>query len=257
MTGDGNVEIRMASPEQELGLDMSSGILVSWRVGGRTEDLVHRFDDGGACMDQFWWPPEGRSVSAAEGGYELVSREAGDGRAAVTFRRAFTDQALSGLVLEKTYSIAEAGTAVSVRVQIRNESPDPFIDFSYWSHNRVTLGETPILELSTTEGPLTVGGADQPGDVWAPLAGLPDDQSGLEMTAQGPPAGVLDRPVFSLAEPQGARISVTTEPSLLQVYRWRSGARYTLEWMYQRQRVPAGQGWGTDMKLEYKPPGGP
>ena len=77
------------------------------------------------------------------------------------------------------------------------------------------------------------------------------------MTAQGPPAGVLDRPVFSLAEPQGARISVTAEPSLLQVYRWRSGARYTLEWMYQRQRVPAGQGWVTDMQLEYKPPGGP
>jgi hypothetical protein len=74
------------------------------------------------------------------------------------------------------------------------------------------------------------------------------------MVNQGPAAGVLDKPLFALGEPGGAKITVTAEPSLLQVYRWRSGARYTLEWMYQRQRVPAGQGWTTGTRLEYEVP---
>jgi hypothetical protein len=254
MTGDGRPEIRLASPDQQLGLDRGTGMLSSWRVKGRGEDLVHRFEDGGACMDQFWWPPEGRTASSTEARYEVVSREAAGGRARVTFRRTFSEAALSGLVLEKTYSIAETGTALEVKVSVRNESPAPFIDFSYRFHNRLALGEQPTLELSTAGGPLTFDGADQPNEVWAPLAGIPADQSDLAMVNQGPAAGVLDKPVFALGEPGGAKITVTAEPSLLQVYRWRSGARYTLEWMYQRQRVPAGQGWTTGTRLEYEVP---
>ncbi len=55
MDGDGNAEIRLASAEQELGFG-PSGNLWSWRVGKTGRELISRFDGGGACVDQFWWP---------------------------------------------------------------------------------------------------------------------------------------------------------------------------------------------------------
>ena len=121
MDGDGNAEIRLASPHQELGLG-ASGNLWSWKVRGLPEDLVSRFNGGGACVDQFWWPQEARSSTDKQGDYELAKREIKDGRATVVMRRALAHWSLGGLIIEKAYSIETESPKFEVRVTIRNES---------------------------------------------------------------------------------------------------------------------------------------
>jgi len=250
MDGDGNAEIRIASEHQELGLG-PSGNLWSWKVRGREQDLVSRFDGGGACQDQFWWPEAARVSDDKQGEYELVVREIKGGRAMVAFRRALSHWALGGLIVEKTYSITEGAPEFDVRVTIRNESPDVH-EFSYWSHNCFSVGGLPTLAFASTEGGQLFSGEQQPREIWAPVANPPPDQAEL-ITA--PSTATLTGSSFALGDPSGPHIEVSVEPSVLQLYRWwdgTSGGRYTLEWMYQRQELLSGQMWFTRFQVSWK-----
>jgi hypothetical protein len=250
MDGDGNAEVRLASRHQELGIG-PSGNLWSWKVQGQEQDLVSRFDDGGACVDRFWWPEGARAANEGSSEYELVLREIAGGQAVVMFRRALTHWALGGLVLEKSYAIRDDRPGVQVRVTLRNESPE-VIEFSYWSHNCFLAGPTPTLELATTAGDQVFGGEDQPREIWAAAANVPADQRDL---LNSKCSLTLAGPSFALADPSGGRIQITTAPSLLQLYRWWDGTdngRYTVEWMYQRQKLVTGASWSTSFQLGWE-----
>ena len=244
MDGEGNAEVRIASQCQELGIG-PSGNLWSWKVRGHDEDLVNRFDGGGACQDRFWWPEDARSSSDGRAEYELVTREIKGGRATVVFRRTLTHWALGGLVIEKTYSIEAAVPRFDLRVTVRNESPTVH-ELSYWSHNCFRIGNTPTLTLLGADGPKTFAGAQQPREIWAARQGLPADQAAL---LNAPNAPALVKSSLTLGDPAGHRIVVTADPdSLLQVYRWwdgTEGGRYTLEWMYRKHELLTGHVWTT------------
>ena len=248
--GDGNAEVRIASQHQELGIG-PSGNLWSWKMQGQEQDLVSRFDGGGACVDRFWWPEGARAANEGSSEYELVLREIAGGQAVVMFRRALTHWTLGGLALEKSYTISEDKPGVVVRITLRNESPD-VIEFSYWSHNCFLAGPTPTLELATTAGDQVLGGEDQPREIWAAAANVPADQRNL----LSPKCSLtLAGPSFALADLSGGRIQITTEPSLLQLYRWWDGTgngRYTVEWMYQRQKLVTGASWSTSFELSWE-----
>lgn len=250
MDGDGYAEIRMASKHQEIGIG-PSGNLWCWKASGRKEDLVNRFDGGGACQDQFWWPEAARTSEDKRGEYELVTREIKGGRATVAFRRALSHWSLGGLIIEKSYSFTEEGSGFEVRVTIRNESPDPR-EFSYWSHNCLHVGGTPTLVFMTAEGQRVFRGYEQPREIWAPLAGIAPDQTEL---ITEPSTATLTECSFALGEPSSPHIEVKADASVLQLYRWWDGTsqgRYTLEWMYQRQKLLSGQVWSTRFTMAWK-----
>jgi len=251
--GDGNAEIRIASKEQELGIG-PSGNLWAWKVRGHGEDLVNRFDGGGVGADQYWWPDAARSAQDKSGEYELVTREIKGGRATVVFRRELSHWALGGLVIEKTYTIAEGAPKFGVRVTLRNESPEVH-EVSYWSHNCFRIGDTPALTLLTTEGKQTFAGEQQPREVWALRSGLSSVQNQI---AKKPNVAPLAQPSFVLGAASGPQIVVTVDPAtLLQVYRWWDGTkrgRYTLEWMYQKAKLSTNQIWTTRFEVALRRP---
>jgi hypothetical protein len=248
LDADGNADLHVASADQDLGF-APSGALWSWRARGHGPDVVGRFDGAGVCQDRFWWPAEARSADEAQAGYALANREIKAGRAALTFRRALTHWAVGGLVVEKTYTIPEEGLVVQVTVTVRNESPLVH-EFSYWSHGALSLGALPVLSLPTAAGEQRFAGPAQPREVWAAMPALDAGQRALlgePLTAQ------LAASTFALGPPDGPRVTVTTGPDLLQVYRWWDGTdqcRYTLEWMYCKQRLDSGQSWTTRFDLE-------
>jgi len=256
LDGDGNAEVRLASPLQELGLG-PSGNLWSWKVRGCAADLVNRFDGGGACQDQFWWPEAARASQDKHGEYELVTREIKGGRATVAFRRALSHWALGGLILEKSYSIAADAPRIEVRVTVRNESPQPH-EFSYWSHNCFRAGAVPTLALTTAEGARTFSGEQQPREIWTRRSGLPAAQTDLLEAANAPE---LREPKFVLGAAPGPQLIIETERGpLLQLYRWWDGTtrgRYTLEWMYQRQTLSTNQVWTSRFSVAARASGAP
>ena len=245
--GDGGAELHVASADQDLGF-AQSGNLWSWRIGEDGPELVNRFDGSGFCEDRFWWPEEARASTDGRAEYELVAREVKAGRATVSFRRRLTHAVLGGLLLEKTWTIPATGTRVQVTITVRNESPDVH-EFSYWSHGALQVGAMPTLAVTTTDGQQTYAGQEQPREVWAVMAGVPEDQGGLpgkDVTA------TLTEPAFTLGAPDGPRITVGAEPALMQLYRWWDGSdqgRYTLEWMYRRQTLASGESWTTRYEL--------
>ena len=245
LDGDGSAEVRLASQHHELGIG-PSGNLWSWRVHGRDGDLVSRFDGGGACQDQFWWPEEARASQDKGREYEMVTREIKGGRATVVFRRALSHYALGGLIIEKSYTVTEEAPRFAVRVNLRNESPEPH-EFSYWSHNCFRVGPTPTLTITTKDGERTFAGDQQPREVWAARPGLPADQAAL--IAKPDCYELADR-IFTL----GNEITVRTDlGGLLQLYRWWDGTKrgqYTLEWMYRKQTLVTGQMWTTRFIVE-------
>lgn len=249
MDGDGNAEVRLASKYQELGIG-PSGNLWSWKVRGHKEDLINRFDGGGACQDRFWCPEGARASEDGTAEYELVTREIKGGRATVVFRHALSHWALGGLVIEKSYSLAEDGPKFDVRVTVRNESPDVH-EVSYWSHNCFRIGDTPTLTVTTSEGAKTFTGGQQPREIWASWQNLDDDQTALLKEPNAPP---LTEAAFALGDPSGPHLAVTIEPdSLLQVYRWWDGTErggYTLEWMHRKQKLLTNQRWTTRFGVE-------
>ena len=251
MDGDGNAEVRIASEHQELGIG-PSGNLWSWKVRGHGEDLVNRFDGGGACQDRFWWPEGARASSDGSAEYELVTREIKGGRATVVCRRALSHWALGGLVIEKTYSIGKTDPRFDLRVTVRNESPTVH-ELSYWSHNCFRVGNTPSLTLTGVDGPETFAGTQQPREIWTPWQSLPDEQAPL---LKKPNAPALAKASLTLGDPAGTRLVVTADPgSLLQVYRWwdgTEGGRYTLEWMYRKHQLLTGHMWTTRFSVEAK-----
>ncbi len=250
MDGDGSAEVRLASPNQELGIG-PSGNLWSWKVKGHEQDLISRFDDGGACVDRFWWPEGARAANEGSSEYELAHREIAGGQAVVVFRRALTHWAVGGLVLEKSYTIGEEKPGVTVRVTLRNESPD-ILEFSYWSHNCFATGPRPALQLATAEGDQVFSGEGQPREIWASMADVPADQQEL---VKATASQTLTGTSFALGDPSGSRLQITTDPSLLQLYRWWDGTdsgRYTLEWMYQRQTLVTGTSWATQFELGWE-----
>jgi hypothetical protein len=252
MDGDGTPEVRVVSADQELGLGVS-GNLWSWKVQGGQGDIINRFDGAGACQDRFWWPTAARTTEDSQAEYELVSREIKAGRATLTFRRVLSHPALGGLVIEKTYTIPEEGTRLQVRITLRNESPN-VLEFSYWSHSAFAMGPTPTLQILTAQGPQTYSGAQQPREIWAPMPGLGESQRDLLAPV---PTTTLAQPVFTLQAPEGRQLQVKADPSLLQLYRWWDGTdqgRYTLEWMYQRQKLVTGGNWSTRLELEVTAP---
>ncbi|NOY81663.1 MAG: hypothetical protein GXP31_11765 [Kiritimatiellaeota bacterium] len=248
MDGDGNAEIRLASAGQELGFG-PSGNLWSWRVGKERRELVSRFDGGGACVDQFWWPEGARTSEDKTGEYELIAREIKGGRATLVFRRVLSHWALGGLVLEKAYSIPRDATRLDVRVTVRNESPEPH-EFSYWSHNCLDVGGTPSLLLRTSAGEKLFAGEKQPREIWARLAGLSAAQQGLLRDTDLPE---LTASIFRLGSAAGPRIEIRTDPArFLQLYRWWDGTtsgRYTVEWMYRKQKLETHKSWSTTFSL--------
>lgn len=250
---DGNAEVRLASSHQELGIG-ASGNLWTWKVRGHEHDLVNRFDGGGACVDQFWWPEEARSSTDKRGEYELVKRELGDGRATVVMRRALAHWTLGGLIIEKAYSITAGGSKLEVRVTVRNESPDVH-EVSYWSHNCFRVGEAPALSLTTEKGAISFSGDQQPRSVFAPRSSLPPDQAALLGKANTAP---VTEPVFTLGDRANLNLVIRAERDpLLQVYRWWDGTRkgrYTIEWMYQKQTLATSQAWTTRFSVEAKGP---
>ena len=250
MDGDGGAEVRMASGRQQLGIG-PSGNLWSWKVQGHAQDLVSRFDEGGACVDQFWWPEGARAAREGRGEYELVLREIAGGRALVMFRRALTHWALGGLVVEKSYLVREEEPGFRVRVVVRNESPE-LTEVSYWSHNCFSAGAVPTLTLATADGEQVFSGEQQPREVWAAAANVPEDQRSLLHEAC---STTLASTSFALTDPSGARLEVATDPSLLQVYRWWDGTRlgrYTVEWIYQRQELASGRSWSTEFEVMWR-----
>ena len=255
MDGDGNAEVRLASPHQELGLG-ASGNLWSWKVRGHAEDLVSRFNGGGACVDQFWWPQEARASTDKHGEYELAKREIKDGRATVVMRRALAHWALGGLIIEKGYSIGADAPTFEVSVTIRNESPNVH-QVSHWSHNCFRVGQTPALSLTTEKGALSFSGDQQPRSIFAPRSALPPDQTTL---LSKPGAAPVSEPVFTFGDRSGLHLVISVERTpLLQVYRWWDGTRkgrYTIEWMYQKQTLTTNQSWTTRFTVEARSPGG-
>lgn len=253
MDGDGSAEVRLASRHHELGIG-PSGNLWSWHVHGWEGDLVNRFDGGGACQDQFWWPEEARASQDKRGEYELVTREIKGGRATVVFRRALSHYALSGLIIEKSYTVTEDGPRFEVRVNVRNESPDVH-EFSYWSHNCFSAGETPALTFTTKDGQQSFSGEQQPREIWAARSTLPQDQAALIAKSD---CYELTNRSFVLGGLNGPQIVVDTDhDGLLQLYRWWDGTkrgRYTLEWMYQKQKLVTGQMWTTRFTVEATKP---
>ncbi|MDP7253968.1 MAG: hypothetical protein QGF00_30485, partial [Planctomycetota bacterium] len=249
LDGDGSAEIRMASSHHEIALG-SSGNLWSWKPRGLGADLVSRFDVGGACQDQFWWPEAARSSDDKRSEYQLVTREIKGGRATVVFRRQLSHWALGGLVVEKAYSLRDASPAIEVRVTFRNESPKPQ-EVSYWSHNCFSIGPTPALGLTTEKGLHLWSGDQQPREIWSPRHNLPAEQRNLVRVSKMP---ALRGPTFLLGDRAGPHIKITTEfNSLLQVYRWWDGTRrgrYTMEWMYQKQKLASNHTWTTRFLLE-------
>ena len=251
MDGDGNAEVRIASPHQALGIG-PSGNLWSWQVRGREGDLVSRFDGGGACEDRFWWPEDARASDDGRREYELVVREVKAGKASVTFSRKLAHWSLGGLVLEKTYSVGADSPSFEVRVTVRNASPDEH-EFSYWSHNCFHVGHLPSLAIETAEGTRVFSGVDQPREIWAPLRGLPDDQTPL---LKSDPTAMLTSRSLILGDASGAHIEAQLDPSLLQLYRWWDGTergRYTLEWMHQKQALRSGAIWSTRYRVTWRP----
>jgi hypothetical protein len=247
--GDGNAEVHVASPDQELGFG-ASGNLWSWKLTSGGGELINRFDGAGACQDRFWWPVAARAAEDSRAEYELMTREIKAGRATLTFRRVLTHAAVAGLVIEKTYTIPEQGAGLQVRVTLRNESPAP-IEFSYWSHNAFAMGPTPTLLLPTAQGEQTY---TTEREIWALMPGLPDSQKPLLAPE---PTTVLAQPSFALQAPDGRRLQITTDPSLLQLYRWwdeTDQGRYTLEWMYQKQQLVTGGSWSTRVELSLAQP---
>jgi hypothetical protein len=138
-----------------------------------------------------------------------------------------------------------------VRVKVRNESPE-VIEFSYWSHNCFAAGPRPTLEFATADGNQVFAGEDQPREIWAAAANVPADQRDL---LNSKCSLTLAGPSFALADPSGGRIQITAAPSLLQLYRWWDGTdngRYTVEWMYQRQKLVTGASWSTSFQLGWE-----
>lgn len=78
-----------------------------------------------------------------------------------------------------------------------------------------------------------------------------DDQTALLKEPNAPP---LTAASFTLGDPPGPRVTVHADPgTLLQVYRWwdgTEGGRYTLEWMYRKQKLMTGEMWTTKFGVE-------
>ncbi len=260
---DGSPDIVISNSKQQLGIG-TSGNLISWKLTGVDKDFVSLFDGGGACIDQFWWPKSARSSDDKNSEYELISREIKNGRATVVMRHALTHPDISGLVLEKKYSITADSPKIKITVTIKNESPDP-MEFSYWSHNCLNTGGTPILTIQIGKGEKVIDDTEKVKNRIFARSDLPKEQLKiLPFSADTPEKekqllnkilkNTITGSQFILGKPSSRKIIINVDYNeLLELFRWwdtTDRGRYTVEWIYQKRKIVTGQSWTTSFSLE-------
>lgn len=129
--------LQVETPEQKFMLDANGGRIINWTVSG-TENFVtdNRLGLGGICKDLFWLPDNARWSGDESQQYTLMSVD-NDGKRVKVVYEVGLKKALSGISIEKTYTVPVDGTNVNINIILRNDNVDSAPMISYWSHNMI------------------------------------------------------------------------------------------------------------------------
>ncbi|MBN1556478.1 MAG: hypothetical protein JXA11_17185 [Phycisphaerae bacterium] len=250
MDNDGGLEVVMTSPVQKVWITPSGGRLWGWKTGGSDKNLIRQGETFGGCMDLFWIPEGARWQTSPTATYRVAERGVKDGKAYVTLHRNISTPAIPGLVLAKTYSIDETTADITVSLKITNESPEPVIRFSYWSHNGLSLGDCDKLVYQTDKGVFV---QKEPAKIFIPRAGLPKDM--IRYLSKSNHAPITGDWLATWDEQTKEAITIRFDNTpLLQIYKWSSdkGDKYTMEWMYQPVDLKLFDSWKATLVFRYQ-----
>lgn len=248
---DGSLEVLMVSPVQKVWITSSGGRLWAWKTDGRDKNLIRQGETFGGSMDLFWIPEGARWQTSPTATYRVVERGIKDGKAFVTLKHTVSTTSIPGLVISKTYSIDETSTDVTVSLKMTNESPEPVITFSYWSHSGFSLGDFDRLAYQTEKGTFVQGKNGR--NYFAHRADLPQDMARFASKANLDP--ITGNWFATWDEQTKEAITITLDKTpLLQIYKWSSekGDKYTMEWMYQPIGLKLYENWDTTFVLRYR-----
>lgn len=252
---DGTLDALLVSPAQKVWITTSGGRIWACEPGADSRVRIPWGENFGMGMDLFWMPEGARWNTSPAAIYRIVERGFKGNRAYVTLQHTVSTKLVPGLAITKTYSIDESHPDIHVLARLANESPEPLITFSYWSHNVLGLSLQDRFVYPTETGVHVHEKIRSARDtnLFAHKDGLPEAMVGF---ASRPNLAPITGDWFGAWDEQtGNAVTVTLDKdALMQIYRWstKAGDKYSLEWMYQPVELGSLESWETEFTFRYR-----